>query len=123
MVAGYPRQCQARFLVSHHECFGPVLGIMRADTLEEAIKLQNSTGFGLTGGIHSLDQDEIDYWRENVEVGNAYVNRGITGAIVERQSFGGWKDSAIGSGAKAGGPNYVAQQACGPMVTCRRCRA
>ena len=93
-----------------HECFGPVLGIMRADTLEEAIKLQNSTGFGLTGGIHSLDQDEIDYWRENVEVGNAYVNRGITGAIVERQSFGGWKDSAIGSGAKAGGPNYVAQQ-------------
>jgi hypothetical protein len=93
-----------------HECFGPVLGIMRADTLEDAIKLQNSTGFGLTGGIHSLDQDEIDYWRENVEVGNAYVNRGITGAIVERQSFGGWKDSAIGSGAKAGGPNYVAQQ-------------
>ena len=83
---------------------------MLRPTLEEAIKPQNSTGFGLTGGIHSLDQDEIDYWRENVEVGNAYVNRGITGAIVERQSFGGWKDSAIGSGAKAGGPNYVAQQ-------------
>lgn len=93
-----------------HECFGPVLGIMRADTLEEAVAWQNSTGFGLTGGIHSLDPEEIAYWREHVEVGNAYINRGITGAIVERQSFGGWKDSAIGSGAKAGGPNYVAQQ-------------
>lgn len=93
-----------------NECFGPVLGIMRADTLEEAIAYQNSTGFGLTGGIHSLDDEEINYWKENVEVGNSYINRGITGAIVERQSFGGWKDSSIGSGAKAGGPNYVAQQ-------------
>ncbi|MCQ9353377.1 bifunctional proline dehydrogenase/L-glutamate gamma-semialdehyde dehydrogenase [Corynebacterium sp. 153RC1] len=93
-----------------NECFGPVLGIMRADTLEEAIEWQNSTGYGLTGGIHTLDPEEIAYWREHVEVGNAYINRGITGAIVERQSFGGWKDSSIGSGAKAGGPNYVAQQ-------------
>ncbi|MDO4760964.1 MAG: bifunctional proline dehydrogenase/L-glutamate gamma-semialdehyde dehydrogenase [Corynebacterium sp.] len=93
-----------------HECFGPVLGIMRADSLEEAIEFQNSTGFGLTGGLHSLDEEEIEYWTQHVEVGNAYVNRGITGAIVERQSFGGWKDSAIGTGAKAGGPNYVAQQ-------------
>ncbi len=93
-----------------NECFGPVLGIMRAETLAEAIEYQNSTGYGLTGGIHSLDEAEIAQWREAVEVGNAYINRGITGAIVERQSFGGWKDSAIGSGAKAGGPNYVAQQ-------------
>ena len=89
------------------ECFGPVLGIMYADTLEEAVEWQNQTGFGLTGGIHTLDTDEIAYWREHVEVGNAYVNRGITGAIVQRQSFGGWKNSAIGPGAKAGGPNYV----------------
>ena len=91
------------------ECFGPVLGIMYASSLEEAVEWQNDTGFGLTGGIHSLDDDEIDYWTEHVEVGNAYVNRGITGAIVQRQPFGGWKDSVIGSGAKAGGPNYVAQ--------------
>ncbi|MFC5938161.1 proline dehydrogenase family protein [Corynebacterium choanae] len=91
-----------------HECFGPVLGIMRADTLDDAIRMQNTTGFGLTGGLHSLDEGEIAHWRENVEVGNAYINRGITGAIVERQSFGGWKDSAVGEGAKAGGPNYVA---------------
>jgi len=91
------------------ECFGPVMGIMYASTLEEAVQWQNDTGFGLTGGIHSLDDDEVDYWIEHVEVGNAYVNRGITGAIVQRQPFGGWKDSVIGSGAKAGGPNYVAQ--------------
>ena len=91
------------------ECFGPVLGIMYAASLEEAVEWQNSTGFGLTGGIHSLDTAEIAYWADNVEVGNAYVNRGITGAIVQRQPFGGWKNSVIGPGAKAGGPNYVAQ--------------
>ncbi|MEJ5927944.1 bifunctional proline dehydrogenase/L-glutamate gamma-semialdehyde dehydrogenase [Corynebacterium sp. H128] len=91
------------------ECFGPVTGIMYASCLEEAIEWQNSTGFGLTGGLHSLDEEEIEYWRGHVEVGNAYINRGITGAIVQRQSFGGWKNSAIGPGAKAGGPNYVTQ--------------
>ncbi|WP_324650750.1 bifunctional proline dehydrogenase/L-glutamate gamma-semialdehyde dehydrogenase [Georgenia sp. H159] len=91
------------------ECFGPVLGIMRAETLEEAVELQNATAYGLTGGLHSLDEEEIDHWLGHVEVGNAYVNRHITGAIVQRQSFGGWKASTVGPGAKAGGPNYVAQ--------------
>ncbi|TNU75792.1 aldehyde dehydrogenase family protein [Miniimonas arenae] len=91
------------------ECFGPVLGIMRADTLEEAIDWQNATAYGLTGGLHSLDPDEIALWRERVEVGNAYVNRHITGAVVQRQPFGGWKGSVMGPGAKAGGPHYVAQ--------------
>lgn len=91
------------------ECFGPVLGVMRADTLEEAIALQNAVPFGLTGGLHSLDEDEIATWLAAVEVGNAYVNRHITGAIVRRQPFGGWKASAVGPGAKAGGPNYVAE--------------
>jgi RHH-type proline utilization regulon transcriptional repressor/proline dehydrogenase/delta 1-pyrroline-5-carboxylate dehydrogenase len=91
------------------ECFGPVLGVMRADTLADAVTLQNSTPFGLTGGLHSLDEDEIEQWLDSVQVGNAYVNRHITGAIVQRQPFGGWKDSVVGPGAKAGGPNYVAQ--------------
>jgi len=91
------------------ECFGPVLGVMRADTLEEAIELQNAVPFGLTGGLHSLDDDEIDTWLGEVQVGNAYVNRHITGAIVQRQPFGGWKASVVGPGAKAGGPHYVAQ--------------
>ena len=91
------------------ECFGPVLGVMRADTLDEAIDLQNAVPFGLTGGLHSLDEREIATWLERVEVGNAYVNRHITGAVVQRQPFGGWKASAVGPGAKAGGPHYVAQ--------------
>ncbi|MEM9942627.1 MAG: bifunctional proline dehydrogenase/L-glutamate gamma-semialdehyde dehydrogenase [Planctomycetota bacterium] len=90
------------------ECFGPVLGLIRVKNLDEAIKIQNSSAFGLTGGIHSLDPDEIDLWRESVEVGNAYINRSTTGAIVRRQPFGGWKDSCVGPGPKAGGPNYVA---------------
>jgi RHH-type transcriptional regulator, proline utilization regulon repressor / proline dehydrogenase / delta 1-pyrroline-5-carboxylate dehydrogenase len=91
------------------ECFGPVLGLMRAADLDHAIELQNGVDFGLTGGIHSLDAGELDEWTEKVEVGNAYLNRGITGAIVRRQPFGGWKASSVGPGAKAGGPNYVLQ--------------
>jgi RHH-type proline utilization regulon transcriptional repressor/proline dehydrogenase/delta 1-pyrroline-5-carboxylate dehydrogenase len=89
------------------ECFGPVLGLMRATSLIEAISFQNDTAYGLTGGIHSLDETEIDYWKQHVQVGNAYINRPITGAIVQRQPFGGWKRSSIGPGAKAGGPNYA----------------
>ena len=90
------------------ECFGPVLGLMRARDLDEAIAWQNSTGFGLTARMYALDPAEVDHWREAVEAGNLYVNRGITGAIVRRQAFGGWKRSVVGPGAKAGGPNYVA---------------
>ncbi|HEX2578113.1 MAG TPA: bifunctional proline dehydrogenase/L-glutamate gamma-semialdehyde dehydrogenase [Aquihabitans sp.] len=89
------------------ECFGPVLGVMRAPDLETAVRWQNATPFGLTGGIQSLDPGEVDRWTEAVEVGNAYVNRTITGAIVGRQPFGGWKSSAVGATAKAGGPGYV----------------
>ena len=91
------------------ECFGPVLGLMEVATLDEAIALQNHSDFGLTGGVHTLDPDEVARWVDAVEVGNAYVNRPITGAIVQRQPFGGWKRSCVGPGAKAGGPNYVAQ--------------
>lgn len=89
------------------ECFGPVLGIMRADDLDHALQLQNATEYGLTGGLHSLDPAEIDHWLDRIEVGNAYVNRHITGAIVRRQPFGGWKKSSIGGGAKPGGPGYL----------------
>ncbi len=90
------------------ECFGPVLGLVRAGGLDHAIAIQNGTDFGLTAGLHSLDPDEIAAWCERVEAGNLYVNRGITGAIVQRQPFGGWKRSVVGPTAKAGGPNYVA---------------
>jgi RHH-type proline utilization regulon transcriptional repressor/proline dehydrogenase/delta 1-pyrroline-5-carboxylate dehydrogenase len=90
------------------ECFGPVLGVMEADHLDHAITLQNATAFGLTGGLESLDPAEIRRWLAGVEVGNAYVNRHTTGAIVRRQPFGGWKGSAVGPTAKTGGPGYVA---------------
>ena len=89
------------------EYFGPVLGIMHADTLEDAVRMQNGTDYGLTAGLHSLEPEEIAWWTEHVEAGNLYVNRGITGAIVQRQPFGGWKRSAVGQTAKAGGPNYL----------------
>ena len=89
------------------EYFGPVLGIMHARNLNEAIDWQNQVAYGLTAGLHSLNQYEIEEWTSRVEAGNLYVNRGITGAIVQRQPFGGWKRSAVGAGAKAGGPNYL----------------
>ncbi|MXZ52244.1 MAG: aldehyde dehydrogenase family protein [Acidimicrobiaceae bacterium] len=91
------------------ECFGPVLGVMRADSLDEAVAIQNSTAYGLTGGIHTLDPSEVSRWADTAEVGNAYINRPTTGAIVRRQPFGGWKRSSVGPGTKAGGPNYVAR--------------
>ncbi|WP_404320718.1 bifunctional proline dehydrogenase/L-glutamate gamma-semialdehyde dehydrogenase [Arthrobacter luteolus] len=89
------------------EYFGPVLGVMRAETLQDAVRLQNQVDYGLTAGLHSLDPEEISYWTGAVEAGNLYVNRGITGAIVRRQPFGGWKKSSVGAGTKAGGPNYL----------------
>ena len=89
------------------EYFGPVLGLMHAETLDEALEWQNAVDYGLTAGIHSLDADEVARWLDRVEAGNVYVNRGITGAIVERQPFGGWKRSTVGTTAKAGGPNYL----------------
>ena len=91
------------------EVFGPVLGLMAVDTLDEALAVQNGVDYGLTGGIHSLDPAEVDRWLDHVQVGNAYVNRPITGAIVQRQPFGGWKRSSVGTGAKAGGPDYLLQ--------------
>ncbi|MEJ7633482.1 bifunctional proline dehydrogenase/L-glutamate gamma-semialdehyde dehydrogenase [Aeromicrobium sp.] len=89
------------------EYFGPILGIMHARSLEEAIEWQNATDYGLTAGIHSLDAEEVNTWIDTVQAGNLYVNRGITGAIVQRQPFGGWKRSSVGTTAKAGGPNYL----------------
>jgi RHH-type proline utilization regulon transcriptional repressor/proline dehydrogenase/delta 1-pyrroline-5-carboxylate dehydrogenase len=89
------------------EYFGPILGIMTAATLTEAIALVNDVEYGLTSGLHALDPREIDQWVHSIQAGNLYVNRGITGAIVQRQPFGGWKKSAVGPGTKAGGPNYL----------------
>jgi RHH-type proline utilization regulon transcriptional repressor/proline dehydrogenase/delta 1-pyrroline-5-carboxylate dehydrogenase len=91
------------------ELFGPVLGVMRAKNLAHAVELVNETPYGLTSGLHSLDTREHKYWISKIEAGNLYINRTTTGAIVRRQPFGGCKASSFGHGAKAGGPNYIAQ--------------
>jgi RHH-type proline utilization regulon transcriptional repressor/proline dehydrogenase/delta 1-pyrroline-5-carboxylate dehydrogenase len=92
-----------------NELFGPVLAVMRATDLDHAIALANGTPYGLTAGLFSLDEREQRRWAERMQAGNLYVNRSVTGAIVQRQPFGGWKASSFGPGAKAGGPNYVLQ--------------
>ena len=89
------------------EFFGPVLSIMCADNLEHAIEIVNGVPYGLTSGLHTLDEREQKMWIEKIEAGNLYINRGITGAIVQRQPFGGYKESSFGSGIKTGGPNYL----------------
>ncbi len=90
-----------------NELFGPVLGLIRASNLDEAIAIANSSKYGLTAGLHSLDEREQALWTEEIEAGNCYINRTMTGAIVRRQPFGGCKESSFGSGSKAGGPNYL----------------
>lgn len=92
-----------------NELFGPVLGLVRANSFEHALKMMNQTPYGLTAGLHSLDEREQKAWLDRVEAGNCYINRTMTGAIVERQPFGGCKESSFGKGAKAGGPNYLVQ--------------
>lgn len=89
------------------EFFGPVLGILHARSLAHAIELQNAVDYGLTAGLYTQNPDDLALWLDTVEAGNLYVNRGTTGAIVQRQPFGGWKRSSVGGGAKAGGPNHL----------------
>lgn len=91
------------------EYFCPLVSVLCANDLEHALTIANGTSYGLTAGLHSLDEREQRAFAAGMQAGNLYINRPITGAIVARQPFGGWKDSSFGTGAKAGGPNYVAQ--------------
>ncbi|MBC8257655.1 MAG: bifunctional proline dehydrogenase/L-glutamate gamma-semialdehyde dehydrogenase [SAR324 cluster bacterium] len=91
------------------EFFGPLLSVMRAESLEDAIEIVNDTPYGLTSGLESLDPREQKIWTEKILAGNLYINRVTTGAIVLRQPFGGMGLSAIGAGIKAGSPNYAMQ--------------
>ncbi|MDD3080412.1 MAG: bifunctional proline dehydrogenase/L-glutamate gamma-semialdehyde dehydrogenase [Paludibacter sp.] len=90
-----------------NELFGPMLSVVCAENLKDAIRLANTSEYGLTAGLQTLDESELQLWKNSIEAGNLYINRGITGAIVNRQPFGGMKRSAFGGGIKAGGPNYV----------------
>jgi RHH-type proline utilization regulon transcriptional repressor/proline dehydrogenase/delta 1-pyrroline-5-carboxylate dehydrogenase len=93
--------------LAQEEIFGPVLSVIRAKDLDEAIAIANGTEYALTGGIYSRSPAHLDRAAREFMVGNLYVNRPCTGAMVGRQPFGGFKLSGIGS--KAGGPDYLLQ--------------
>ena len=93
--------------LANDEIFGPVLSVIKAKNFGHALEIANGSAYALTGGVFSRSPAHIDKARREFRVGNLYINRGITGAIVERQPFGGLKLSGIGS--KAGGPDYLLQ--------------
>jgi RHH-type proline utilization regulon transcriptional repressor/proline dehydrogenase/delta 1-pyrroline-5-carboxylate dehydrogenase len=84
-----------------------VLSVIRAKDFGEALKIANGTEFALTGGVFSRSPANLERAKNEFDVGNLYINRGITGAMVGRHPFGGYKMSGVGS--KAGGPDYLIQ--------------
>jgi len=93
--------------LGQEEIFGPVLAVFRVHDFEAALALANDTAYALTAGVFSRSPAHLARAREALEAGNVYLNRGITGALVGRQPFGGYRLSGIGS--KAGGPDYLLQ--------------
>ncbi|MBA3754266.1 MAG: aldehyde dehydrogenase family protein, partial [Nitrospira sp.] len=93
--------------LAQEEIFGPVLAVMRARTFEVALQMANDTAYALTGGLYSRSPRHIELARQAFDVGNLYINRPITGALVGRQPFGGHRLSGVG--AKAGGEEYLKQ--------------
>jgi RHH-type proline utilization regulon transcriptional repressor/proline dehydrogenase/delta 1-pyrroline-5-carboxylate dehydrogenase len=93
--------------LAQEEIFGPVLAILKAENFDQALKVANGTAYALTGGVFSRSPENIEKAKKQFRVGNLYINRGCTGAIVERHPFGGFKMSGVGS--KAGGPDYLQQ--------------
>lgn len=93
--------------IAQQEIFGPVLAVIRVKDFTQALAVANSTNYALTGGLYSRTPSHIQQAQTDLEVGNVYINRNITGAIVARQPFGGFKLSGVGS--KAGGPDYLLQ--------------
>ncbi len=93
--------------LAQEEIFGPVLAVLHAGTFEQAIEMANNTQYALTGGVYSRRPVHLARAREAMQAGNLYLNRKITGALVSRQPFGGFRLSGMGS--KAGGPDYLKQ--------------
>ncbi len=93
--------------IAQEEIFGPVLAVIKASNFDEALTIANGTDYALTGGLYSRTPSHIEQAAQEFEVGNLYINRTTTGAIVARQPFGGFKLSGVGS--KAGGPDYLLQ--------------
>ncbi len=97
--------CRPENAIVREEIFGPVLSVLKARDLDEAFAFANAADYALTGGIFSRSPRAIERAKEEFITGNLYINRGITGAIVERHPFGGFRMS--GSGTKAGGRGYL----------------
>jgi RHH-type proline utilization regulon transcriptional repressor/proline dehydrogenase/delta 1-pyrroline-5-carboxylate dehydrogenase len=93
--------------IAQEEIFGPVAAVIPAADFDEALRIANGTEYALTGGIYSRNPAHIEQARREFVVGNLYINQRITGALVDRQPFGGLRMSGIGS--KAGGPDYLLQ--------------
>jgi RHH-type proline utilization regulon transcriptional repressor/proline dehydrogenase/delta 1-pyrroline-5-carboxylate dehydrogenase len=93
---------------THPEAGVPVLGVVQVETLEQAIAIQNGGDHGLIEALHTLDVDEVALWTDRVDAGTLVVNRATTDTTVVRQPAGGWGSSAVGAGAKRGGPDSVA---------------
>ena len=91
--------------VAQEEIFGPVLSVIRARDFDNALEIANDSPFGLTGGVYSKNRDHLERARREFKAGNVYFNRGITGALVGVQPFGGFGMS--GTDSKAGGPDYL----------------
>ncbi len=94
-------------VIAQEEIFGPVLAVIKAKDMDEALAIANGTPYALTGGVFSRSPRNIERVKREFRVGNLYINRKITGALVGRQPFGGFKLS--GKGTKAGGPDYLLQ--------------
>ncbi|WP_017654798.1 L-glutamate gamma-semialdehyde dehydrogenase [Fortiea contorta] len=94
-------------IIAQQEIFGPVLAVIRVQDFQEALAVANGTNYALTGGLYSRTPSHIEQAQTEFAVGNFYINRNITGAIVARQPFGGFNLSGVGS--KAGGPDYLQQ--------------
>jgi RHH-type proline utilization regulon transcriptional repressor/proline dehydrogenase/delta 1-pyrroline-5-carboxylate dehydrogenase len=93
--------------IAQEEIFGPVLAVIKANDFGQALEIANGTPYALTAGVFSRSPLNLQRARRELEAGNVYLNRGITGALVERQPFGGYRMSGIGT--KAGGPDYLLQ--------------
>jgi RHH-type proline utilization regulon transcriptional repressor/proline dehydrogenase/delta 1-pyrroline-5-carboxylate dehydrogenase len=93
--------------IAQEEIFGPVLAVMKASSFEEALTIANASEYALTGGVYSRSPANLELARQRFDVGNLYLNRPITGALVNRQPFGGHRLSGVG--AKAGGEDYLMQ--------------
>jgi 1-pyrroline-5-carboxylate dehydrogenase len=104
--------------LSQEEIFGPVLAFIRARNFDHAMEIANNTEYGLTGSLYSKKEERLERAREDFHVGNLYLNRKCTGAMVGGHPFGGFNMS--GTDSKAGGPDYLLLFTQGKSIARRR---